>query len=79
MVRVTSDTPVGELAELMPVFGIGRSKLYEAANKGELPIKVFRIGRHFRFLRADLDRFLAGEHEPPDDGGAGADQVAGLA
>lgn len=73
MVRVSDTTPFGEIAELMPVFGIGRSKLYEAANKNELPVKVFRIGRHFRYLRADLDRLLAGEQEPPADGGA--DQV----
>ena len=46
-----------------PILGMGRSKAYALAKRGEFPIRVLRIGGSYRVSRADLLRYL-GEDEP---------------
>ncbi len=64
---VTSDErrtmSIGEAAQRL---GVGRSTLYEAANRGELP--VLRIGRRRVVRCATVDRLL--EDKAPADGTA---------
>lgn len=43
--------------------GIGRGLAYELARQGTFPVKLLRIGRLYRVVRADLDRVL-GEGQP---------------
>ena len=38
--------------------GIGRTKVYELARAGELPITVLRLGSSYRVVTADLLRLL---------------------
>ena len=38
--------------------GIGRSLGYQLAREGRFPVRILRIGRLYRVVRADLDRVL---------------------
>lgn len=40
------------------IIGVGRSKAYELAKRGEFPIRLLRIGTTYRVSRADLLRYL---------------------
>lgn len=39
-------------------YGIGRTKAYELAKRGEFPCRVLKIGSNYRVTRADLLRSL---------------------
>jgi hypothetical protein len=43
--------------------GLGRSKAYDLAARGEFPVPVKRYGREFRVTRPDLFRYFG---LPPD-------------
>ena len=42
--------------EACTLIGVGRTKLYEVLDSGELPAKKW--GKHTLILKADLERFL---------------------
>jgi excisionase family DNA binding protein len=44
-------------AEAAALLSVRASWVYDAARSGELP--CVRIGKHVRFLRSDLQRFVA--------------------
>ena len=46
------------IEEVCAATGIGRTKLYEAINKGYLPAKKY--GRRTIILKGDLESFLTG-------------------
>lgn len=41
--------------------GLGRAATYEAARRGDLPVRVIKIGKKLMALRSELARLLAGE------------------
>jgi hypothetical protein len=43
-------------------FGMGRTRAYQLARRGEFPVRVLRLGNSYRVTRADLLRAL-GETE----------------
>ena len=53
-----------QVAELL---GVPRSSIHEYARRLHGPLPSVSIGRHRRFLRADLERWLAGQRcgSPP--------------
>ena len=57
MVTQSVERLVYTVEEAGEILGIGRSKAYEAANSGEIP--VIRIGRRILVPKAALDRMLA--------------------
>jgi excisionase family DNA binding protein len=57
-----SDRLTWTIAEAAQLLGISRACAYEAAHRGELPVRV--IGRRMLVPRAALLRLLDGAHEP---------------
>lgn len=57
--NVALDEPLLTAADAAAVLSVRTSWIYDAARSGELP--CVRIGKHVRFLRSDLERFVA-EH-----------------
>ncbi len=55
MARSPTDT-VMTIAELSKYLKISRSTLYKLAQEGKLPAQ--KVGRHWRFHRAVIDRWL---------------------
>ena len=51
------------------IMSIGRTKVYELINRGELP--VVRIGRSVRIRSADLEAFIEGLSGPERGPGGG--------
>lgn len=49
--------PLMDAADVAALLGVPRSSVYEYARSGVLP--HLRIGRHLKFVRADLERALA--------------------
>ena len=47
-----------DLPTAAKALGIGRSKAFDLAQRGEFPVRVLRIGNRYRVTRADLLRFL---------------------
>lgn len=47
------------IEEAAAELGIGRGLAYELARQGAFPVKLLRIGRLYRVVRADLDRALS--------------------
>jgi len=65
--------PVMTIEELSKYLKISRSTLYKLAQKGNLPAQ--KVGRHWRFHRAAVDRWLgddAGKTFRSDSGREGA-------
>jgi hypothetical protein len=69
--RMTTNVTVSELHQLPPTIdlltaaaalGMGRTKAYELARKGQFPCKIKRIGNSYRVVTPDLLRYL--EVEP---------------
>ena len=54
------------IEEVAAELGIGRGLAYELARQGAFPVKLLRIGRLYRVVRADLDRALSGEGQIDD-------------
>lgn len=40
------------------ILGMGRSKAYDLAKRGEFPVRLLHIGNSYRIARADLLRYL---------------------
>ncbi len=55
--NVALDEPLMTAADAAAVLSVRTSWIYDAARSGELP--CVRIGKHVRFLRSDLERFVA--------------------
>ncbi len=53
------------LRDFAAMLGISYTAAHEAAKRDALPLKSFRVGRQYRFLKAEVDRFLDIE---PDTG-----------
>jgi excisionase family DNA binding protein len=51
------------LAELAIRLGISATTAYELAARGELPVKGFKVGREYRFPRAQVDKLLGVESD----------------
>lgn len=60
------------VSELAARLGIGRTKLYELLNTGQLPIRRIRLGEHWRFSRVEVERFCHGGLSDDDINGAAA-------
>ena len=58
----TDDRLTWTVAEAARLLGISKDTAYEAARRGELPVKVF--GRRMLVPRGALLRLLDGAHEP---------------
>lgn len=52
------------LGEVAALLGIGRSTVYELAQRDALPVPVIRLGRRLVVSRAALDRLLAAGPNP---------------
>jgi excisionase family DNA binding protein len=52
------------IPEVARLLGLGRSAAYAAAERGDLPVPVLRIGRRLVVPRAPLDRLLDGAADP---------------
>ena len=46
------------LAELAALLGVGYTTAHELALRDALPVQPFRVGRLYRFAKADVDRLL---------------------
>ena len=53
------------IEEAAAVLGVGRSLMYDAARRGEIP--VIKIGRRLVVPRARLDAMLAAEGDAAED------------
>lgn len=47
------------IEEAAAELGIGRGLAYDLARQGSFPVKLLRIGRLYRVVRADLNRALS--------------------
>jgi excisionase family DNA binding protein len=50
------------IARSFRLLGIPRSSVYEYARRGEDPLPAVRVGRHVRFHRTTIERWLAAQH-----------------
>lgn len=65
--RERKDFPdVLTLEEASEYLQVSTRTLGDLAREGKLP--GAKIGREWRFLRADLDRMISGEHRPKAEG-----------
>jgi excisionase family DNA binding protein len=55
--------PLLTTAEAAALLAVRTSWVYEAVRAGRLP--CVRVGRHVRFLRSDLEAWVAGQREQP--------------
>lgn len=53
------------LEEAASVLGVGRTKAYELAQRGEFPVTAIRVGRRYRVSVLALLRLLGGQPNPP--------------
>jgi excisionase family DNA binding protein len=59
---LTLAEPLLTAEQVSRLLGIPRSSVYEYARRGEDPLPAVRVGRHVRFHRTALERWLAEEH-----------------
>jgi excisionase family DNA binding protein len=62
---------VYSLVEVAGLLGISYTKANEMAKAGTLPVTPFKVGRTWRFAKADIDRLLgldgaSGDRPEPD-------------
>lgn len=55
----TLSEPLLTAAAAAELLAVRTSWVYDAARSGELP--CVRLGKHLRFLRSDLERWVAGQ------------------
>ena len=55
--------PLLKAADAAALLAVRTSWVYEAVRAGRLP--CVRVGRHVRFLRSDLEAWVAGQREQP--------------
>lgn len=53
--------PLLDVAEAAALLSVRRSWIYEAVRDGRLP--HLKIGRHLRFLRSDLERWVVAQRQ----------------
>lgn len=46
------------------ILGIGQSKAYELAKRGEFPVRVLKLGKQLRVSISQLEAYLNGEENP---------------
>jgi excisionase family DNA binding protein len=49
--------------EFMERSGLPRTTAYKLASENTLPVRVYRIGTKFYFVRAEVDAWLAGARQ----------------
>jgi excisionase family DNA binding protein len=59
---LTLADPLLTAEQVSRLLGIPRSSVYEYARRGEDPLPAVRVGRHVRFHRMSLERWLADQH-----------------
>jgi excisionase family DNA binding protein len=59
---LTLAEPLLTAEQVSRLLGIPRSSVYEYARRGEDPLPAVRVGRHVRFQRAALERWLAEQY-----------------
>lgn len=57
--------PTIDLMTAARVLGIGRTKAYDLAKKGQFPVHVIRVGDLYRISTGDLLRVLRGVDPEP--------------
>jgi hypothetical protein len=63
--QLRSGPPSLDLLTAAAVLGIGRTRAYELARRGEFPVRVFRIGTTYRVpVTALLDLLGIAENQP---------------
>ncbi len=78
----TSDQPAGQDGEILTVLEVARflrvpkSTVYKLARLGQLPAS--KVGKHWRFLRQDVQRWIHGRAQQPS-GAGGRHGQGGLA
>ena len=55
--------PLLKAVDTAALLAVRTSWVYEAVRDGRLP--CVRVGRHVRFLRSDLEAWVAGQREQP--------------
>ena len=50
------------IAQLADLLGISRTVCYELAQRDELPIPAFKVGRQYRFSRRAFDALMNQQH-----------------
>jgi len=58
---VSLTEPLLSAEDVAALLGIPRSSVYEYARRATDPLPGIRIGRHVRFDRRDIERWLAGQ------------------
>ncbi len=56
---VSLSEPLMTAAQVAQLLGVPRSSIYEYARRQHDPLPTIGIGRHRRFLRSDIERWLA--------------------
>jgi excisionase family DNA binding protein len=59
---LTLAEPLLTANEVSRLLGIPRSSVYEYARRANDPLPAVRVGRHVRFHRSMLERWLADQH-----------------
>ncbi len=60
---VTPHEPLMTAADVAQLLGVPRSSIYEYARRKHDPLPAIGIGRHRRFLRSDLERWLTEQRD----------------
>jgi excisionase family DNA binding protein len=58
---VTLSEPLLTAADVSALLGVPRSSVYEYARRQRDPLPSLLIGRHRRFYRSEIERWLAGQ------------------
>lgn len=61
---VSLHEPLMTAAQVAELLCVPRSSIYEYARRQHDPLPAIEIGRHRRFLRSDLERWLAEQRGP---------------
>jgi len=67
-VRISLEEPLLCADEIGVLLAVPRSSVYEYARRRHEPLPSIRIGRHVRFYRSDVERWLA-DQRSGDTGG----------
>jgi excisionase family DNA binding protein len=58
--EVALDEPLMTAEQVADLLAIPRSSVYEYARRPNEPLPSIRVGRHRRFYRTDIERWLGG-------------------
>jgi excisionase family DNA binding protein len=62
---VSLSEPLLAAQEVATLLAVPRSSVYEYARRRHAPLPSIRIGRHMRFYRSDVERWLADQRGRP--------------